>query len=261
MIRSWIVLAHDYASIVLLLIGHLKKKWNLECISVISTLFMIALGALLPAITSSLFGFSGDYAEMVFTYTTIAVLCIGCLIVIKSGMTVSRMIYESKYSYRLLRFMLSCFNNIQYEYKRYSLSKEEKRDSAAIAYDRTVVSTIFFKIFAMYFNNMDEKMKNPEPYLIDIEEMSDLYKNKSFNDIYSTLFFQPVMTVKSSPYEQVLVDILDGVLTKLYNKPWFVDYYNDEIVFGMVKHILANWYGNIVSFESYQPIDPNGLTR
>lgn len=254
MVNSWILKAHDYGSILVLLCGHLKKKWRLEFAGLVSVLLMMVLGVVLPAITSVLFGFHDDFAEVAFTYTSIAILVVGVMIVANSDVTFSRMVYEVRYSFRLLRFMVFCYRNTLHEHKRYVLTKIGDRDATAMGYDHTVVSTIFLKIFGMYFHTIDEKMKNPEPYLIDVQEMSDLYRSKSFDDFYSTLFFQPVMTVRDTPYEQVLVDIFDGVLTKLYSKPWFVDYYNDEIVFGMVKHILANWYGNIVPFGSCQPI-------
>jgi hypothetical protein len=237
-----------------MLCGHLQKKWRLEFAGAVSVLLMMVLGILLPAITSTLVGFYDNFFEIAFMYTSVATLVIIMMIFANADITVSRMIYEARYSIRLLKFIVFCYHNIQHEYKRFVLTNFVDRDDSFTEYDHTIVSTIFFKIFSMYFHTMDEKMKNPEPYLIDMQEMKDLYKSKSFNDFYSSLFFNPTMTDRDTPYEQVLVDILDGVLTKLYSKPWFVDYYNDEIVFGMVKYILSHWYGNIVTFRSCQPI-------
>ena len=255
MIKSWILRAHDYGSILLMLGGHLKKKWRLEFAGAVSVFLMMVLGVLLPAITSKLFGLYDNFLEMAFIYTSIAIIAIAIMILSESKMSFSRMVYEVRYSIRLLKFMVFCDRNIQLEYSKFISSTFGDRDRTYMEYDHTVVSTIFFKIFSMYFCTIDEKMKNPEPFLIDMQEMHDLYNSRSFNDFYSALFFRPSMTVKDTPYEQVLVDILDGVLTKLYSKPWFVDYYNDDIIFGMVKHILENWYRNIVQYVSCQPID------
>lgn len=252
----WILRAHDYCSIVALLGGHLKKKWRLEFAGAVSVLLMMALGVLLPAIASELVGLYNDFLGMAFMYTSIAVLVIMLMILADSEMTVSRMVYEIRYSARLLKFMVSCYRSIQLEYNQFVTLRFGKRDQTFMEYDHTVISTIFFKIFSMYFYTMNEKMKNPEPYLIDMQEMHDLYASRSFNDFYSALFFKPSTTVGNTPYKQVLVDILDGVLTELYSKPWFVDYYNDKIILEMIKHILENWYGNIVSYRSYQPLDP-----
>lgn len=253
MIKRWMVRAHDYCSIVVLLGGHLKKKWRLEFAGAASVFFMMFLGVLLPAIASKLVGFYDDFLGIAFMYTSIAVLVIMLMILADSKMTVSRMLYEIRYFARLLKFMVSCYRNIQLEYNRFVTLRFGKRDQTFMEYDHIVISTIFFKIFSMYFCTMDEKMKNPEPYLIDIQEMHDLYTSRSFNDFYSTLFFRPSTIVDNTPYEQVLVDLLDDILTKLYSKPWFVDYYNDKIILEMIKHILANWYRNIVSYRSCQP--------
>lgn len=255
MIKNWIFRVHDYGLILLMLGEHLKKKWRLEVAGIVSVFLMVILGGLLPAITSTLFGLYDNFLEIAFIYISITVLATIIRILTASKMTFSRMVYEVRYSIRMLKFMLSCYHNIQLEYSKFISSTLGDRDRTYMEYDHTVVSTIFFKILSMYFYTMAEKMKNPEPYVIDMQEMHDLYYSRSFNDFYSTLFFRPSLTVKGTPYEQVLADILDGVLTQLYSKPWFVDYYNDEIIYGIVKRILENWYENIIPYGSCQPID------
>ena len=250
----WLLRIQDYFSIMVLFLGHLRKKWRIECAGIISVFLMMVLGVLLPAITSALFGFHGDFVEVAFTYSSFATILIAILVIVNADLTTSRIIYEARYSYRLWRFMFSCYHNIVREYLKFAKANGIPRESIIMEHDRTIVSTIFLRIFTMYFYNMDVKMKNPEPYLIDIKEMSDLYNAKSFNDIYSKIFFQPELKNGNAPYAQVVIDILDDVLTKLYSKPWFVDYYNEKIVFNMVQHILTNWYGNIVPFRSCQPL-------
>lgn len=255
MISRWIYRTHDYHLILKLLVGYLKKKWRLEFAGVVSVLLMMLLGVLLPAIASELCGLYDNFFRIAFIYTSIAIVFITVMIIADSKLTMAWIVYEAKYSGRLLQFMLSCYHNMQSEYDNFIKENFESRDQLLINYDHTVIRTIFFKIFSMYFYTMNKKMKNPEPYLIDMQEMHDLYTSRSFNDFYSKLFFSPTPIVGNTPYEQVIVDILDGVLTKLYSKPWFVDYYNDEFILGMIKYILANWYKNIVPYGSCQPID------
>jgi hypothetical protein len=121
--------------------------------------------------------------------------------------------------------------------------------------DLTVVGMIYFRIFSLYFHNMDVKMKSAEPHLIDVDEMRSIFslKNLTDEDLYTEVFFKPIMTDDKTPYQRVLIDIFDTVLTELYQKTWFVDYYSDMYLFAMVKHVLDNWYGKMVYYEITRP--------
>ena len=251
MLKCWFLRAWDHIAILNMLLRHLRQKWRLEVAGVTSVLLMMVLGVLLPAIASMLYGLHGNFADIAFIYASIASLGIAILIYKNSNLTLSRIFYEIRYSIRLFVFMLSCYKNIVREYRLYALSNHT---SSTNFMDMTVVSAIFFRIFGLYFYNMDKKMKNSEPHLIDVEEMKAMFSFKTFNysDFYSEVFFKPVMKDRETPYEQVVVDIFDTVLTNLYQKTWFTEYYSSDHLFSMIRHVLDSWYGKMVYHETIQ---------
>lgn len=251
--KCLLIKIHDYLSIIFLLGYHLRKKWRLETSGIISILFMMFLGLLLSTITSIMYNYELEVVGVLITYVFMTVGALSVLITAKSNLTFSRLLYESKYFVRLFNFMRKCYQNLIKQYKIFlELNAEFKRTRINISYDLTVIRTIFLKIFKMYFDSMYAKQKNSEPYLIDTQEMKNLYTSKEFNDFYSTLFFNPSCTGVNTPYEQVLIHILDEVMTTLYKKSWFVDYYDEKTVFQLVKYILSNWYESIVEYSMLQ---------
>lgn len=252
MLRCLLVRILDYLNIVGLLLSHIKKKWRLELSGFISGVFVIILGFLLPNVISLLYGESLDFTNASITYISMTIF--GLIIMItmssKSKMTFSRLLYEIRYNFRLLRFMVECYHNIIDKYRDFlRMHAEIKRTSKEKYHDLTIVGTIFFKIFKMYFETMDSKNKNSEPYLIDTQEMKNLYTSKDFNDFYSNLFFADICKDTKNSFEKVLIYILDEVLTALYKKSWFVEYYDERTVFQLVKYILTNWYDHIVKYS------------
>lgn len=246
----------DYFSIFYLLLYHLRLKWRLEIDGVVSVFFMMALGLLLSTITSIMYGYPLDFFSVLVTYISLTVGGIAVLINFRSNLTFSRLIYEYKYFVRVLRFMIKCYENLLEQYKEFlALHADFKERYHKLSYDLTVVSTIFFQIFKLYFETMDKKQKNSESYLIDTQEMKNLYTSKEFNDFYSTLFFEPTCQDDNTPYEQVLIHILDEVMTTLYKKPGSVDYYDEYTVFQLVKYILSHWYGNVIEYSLDQKVN------
>ena len=242
-------------SIVFILIAHLKKKWRIEMAGLTSIFMMIVLGVILPAVASKWYNQTGDFFEYVMTYMSVAILGILYLIYTHSNVSLSRISYEVSYTKRLWYFMRHCYSNIIREYKLFiEENNNGKYRSSNQYYDLTVVSTIFFNIFRMYFKVMDDKMKNSEPYLIDTEEMAALYSDKNFEEFYSKLFFKPTLYEEYTPYDTVLVDILDKVLKELYTKSYFVSYYNDRYIVDLVKRILSSWYNSVVDYSLTGPL-------
>ena len=242
-------------SIVSILVAHLYKKWRLERAGITSIFMMLILGILLPAIASNFYNEHGNFAIYAILYMTIAMTVLIFLIFRNTNITLSRVTYEISYAKRLFKFIRHCYANTTSEYRTFILLNNNGKYRSNNEYcDMTVVSTIFFNIFKMYFKVMDDKMKNSEPYLIDTEEMTALYSDKNFEEFYSKLFFKPTLYESYTPYDTVLVYILDKVLRTLYTKSYFVSYYNDRYIVDLVKHILRGWYDYVVVYKSKDAI-------
>lgn len=239
----------DYTSIVLLVLTHVKQKWKICPRKVLYILGIMILGIVLPFITSELLNDDIDNFTSIVTSVSMGLCGIGIL-VINSETPISRVIYELRYFKRMLTFMLECYQNLIQEYKIFlKIHKLYDQRSSKASKDLTVLGIIFFKIFQMYFDAMDAKQKSSEPFLIDTQEMENLYHSKNFNNFYSTLFFDAECRNYNTSYEQILIHILEEVMTALYQKSWFIEYYDEYTVFQLIKHILTHWYGNIVQYN------------
>lgn len=254
MIRYYLIKLQDYFSIILLILKYLRQKWRVETSAVIATIFIMFLSLLFPFIIAFIENHSlEDLYKISITYSLFMIIGLVIIMAFKSNLTLSRLIYENKYCFRLCRFMFECYTNISNRYDEFLRTHQmSQRKFIYRSYDLTIVSTIFFKIFEMYFETMIKKHKSSEPYLIDTQEIKELYTSQKFNDFYSVVFFEANQSNKSTPYEQVLLHILDEVMNTLYKKSWFVDYYDEQTVFQMVKYILSNWYNDIVHYNVYR---------
>lgn len=238
-----------YISIVLLLLSHVQQKWKIYPKKLFSIISMIILGIFLQLIASFLFRSSVDMFNIGVTSISI-VICGIAILMINSETPISRILYELKYFKRMYTFMIECYQNLLQEYRIFlKIHKLDGIRSNKSSKDLTVISIIFFKIFQMYFAAMDVKHKNSEPYLIDTQEMENLYRSGDFNNFYSTLFFDAECKNSNTSYEQILIHILEEVMTALYQKSWFVDYYDEYTIFQLIKHILTHWYGNVVQYS------------
>ena len=254
MIRYYMIKLQDYLAMGILILKHLHHRWKVESSAIISIIGVLLLSLFFPFMITIIENYSLDgLYEVSMTYGIIMIIGISCIVLSKSNLTFSKFIYENKYCFRLYRFMLESYNGIIREYEKFLLIyKIKERDYNHRSYDLIVISTIFLKIFEMYFDNMKHKCQSSEPYLIDIQEMKNLYHTKEFNDFYASLFFKTKNSSFNTPYEQVLLRILDEVMSTLYKKPWFVDYYDEYTIFKMVKYILSNWYNKIIQYNINQ---------
>jgi hypothetical protein len=255
MIRLKLLGIKNNLTMISILIAHLKQKWRLEMAGVTSMIMMVLLGVLLPAIASGFYDQHGTFFGYSIMYMVAAILGIVFIIFTNSDLSLSRITYEISYSKRLYRFMRHCYDRTLKEYDIFLLNNNygAYRTKNKL-YDHEVVSTIFFNIFKMYFKVMDDKSKDSEPFLIDTEEMKALYSDQNFEEFYSRLFFKPTLYESYTPYDTVLVDILDKVLRSLYTKSYFISYYNDRYIVDLVKHILSHWYDSVVNYHN-RPLD------
>ena len=249
--NCWYLELKNISVIIELLYKHLKQKWNVEIRGIMVSLLMILLSLFLPFIASNLYKLQYDSVDWMIIYSIIAVFNVSMIVFLNSGLNISRILYEIKYTYRLSKFLFICYRNILKEHN--DLIKKSGRcigNDNSNEHDIIITNIIFKRIFGLYFDNMAEKMKNSEPYLIDIKEMHDLYTSKEFKEFYSSIFFSKKSSIHSTSYEKVLIHIIDDVLTELYQRKWFVEYYDDNTINIMVNFILSNWYFSFISYTS-----------
>lgn len=258
MLACMLIKIKNYGRILLLLLFHVKQKWKICPKKILSIFLIMIAGILLPFIASNLYGLSIDYFTIISTSISMGI-CGLIILVISSNIPISRVLYELRYFKRMLNFMLECYQNLIHEYKTFLKTHTIYNRSNKKSKDLTVISIIFFKIFTLYFDTMNKKNKNSEPYLIDTQEMENLYCSKNFNNFYSTLFFDPSCNISNTSYDAILLQILEEVMTTLYQKSWFIEYYDEYTVFQLIKYMLTHWYGNIVQYKLRSKMLEEGL--
>jgi hypothetical protein len=149
---------------------------------------------------------------------------------------------EVSYSTKTIQFILSSYNKImdrcmlfmpKYKYFFQPVRKIEELDLI-------VANLILIKIYELYFKNVDKYGPSTVRY-IPATVVSDLLNHKKFREFYSVLFFDPKLKGKKTHYDALVVNVLDAVVSELYTKDWFTDYYDPEKIDMIISNILEQW--------------------
>lgn len=237
-------------SIVFLWIIHLKHKWKIDDVKLFVAMDIFLLSMIIPLLLSAILG---SYDISTFKISLLYGMAVNCTIIllylIKENISFSRIIYEIKYSMKIIKFLLVTYSKFVNEHTKFLAKNNIARKTyEQKARSNTVLNLVFVTIFRLYFKNMDIKHKNSEPYLIDMREMSELYHSREFNEFYTKIFFKTSDKLYK-PYEYILIYLLDNVLSELYQKPWFIEYYDEFVLFKFIEHLLSYWYENIITFN------------
>lgn len=239
----------DYIMITGLVLLHLKQKWNITNFKMFVLFDIFLLSIIIPVALNSITDIS---IYFLLSTSVLYAVILNCMIIvlyiIKSNTSFSRVVYEIDYARRLLWFVMLCYHNSVREHKKFLVVNNLlNQGGTTYNYDVIVMSKVFRTIFSLYFRNMEEKEKSSNPYLIDTEEIKNLYADKDFNELYTKIFFKN--TKNNKPYEYLLIYILDHVLDDLYKKKWFVAYYDEFMLFTFINYLLREWYDQIIQFN------------
>jgi hypothetical protein len=149
---------------------------------------------------------------------------------------------EIRYTTKTFNFILSSYNKIidryglfipKYKYFFAPIRRIEELDLI-------VANLVLIKIYELYFKNIDKYGPSTVRY-IPATVVSDLINNKEFREFYSVLFFDPKLKGKKTHYDALVVNVLDAVVTELYTKDWFTEYYDPEKIDMIIANILEQW--------------------
>ena len=149
---------------------------------------------------------------------------------------------EVSYGTKTIQFILSSYDKImdrcmlfipKYKYFFQPVRKIEELDLI-------VANLILIKIYELYFKNVDKYGPSTVRY-IPATVVSDLLNHKKFREFYSVLFFDPKLKGKKTHYDALVVNVLDAVVSELYTKDWFTDYYDPKKIDMIISNILEQW--------------------
>ena len=149
---------------------------------------------------------------------------------------------EVSYGTKTVNFILSSYNKImdrctlyipKYKYFYQPIKNIEELDLI-------VANLILLKIYELYFKNIDKYGPSTVRY-IPATVVSNLINNKEFREFYSVLFFDPKLKGKKTHYDALVVKVLDEVVTELYTKEWFTEYYDPGKIDIILNNILEQW--------------------
>ena len=226
-------------------INHINHRWDITIDKIIYALLIISILLAVPIISNNLYADSiKDTNSMLMIVISFLVELVVFILIYCSFKKekVEHIGKEVSYDEKTFEFILGSYNNIigrcsllipHYKYFFEPIRRIEELDLI-------VANLILLKIYQLYFQNIDKYGPSTVRY-IPATVVDNLIHNKEFKEFYSVLFFDPKLKGKKTHYEALTVSILDAVMTELYTKEWFVEYYDPDKIDIIVNNILEQW--------------------
>ena len=226
-------------------INHINHRWGITINKTIYVSLIISILLAVPIISNNLYDDSiKDTDSMLMIGISFLVELVAFILIYCSFKKekVEHIVKEVSYDAKTFEFILGSYNNIigrcalfmpQYKYFFKPIRRIEELDLI-------VANLILLNIYQLYFQNIDKYGPSTVRY-IPATVVDDLIHNKEFKEFYSVLFFDPKLKGNKTHYEALTVSILDAVMTELYTKEWFAEYYDPDKIDIIVNNILEQW--------------------
>lgn len=223
---------------------HINNRWSLTKEKVLYLLVSVAIMFIVPLISNYLYAPETD-AESAFIIGSCFIVELLLFLLVYCSFKkdeIEALGKEVSYSTKTIRFILSSYDKImercvlfmpKYKYFFQPVRKIEELDLI-------VANLILLKIYELYFKNIDKYGPSTVRY-IPATVISDLLNHKEFREFYSVLFFDPKLKGKKTHYDALVVNVLDAVVSELYSKDWFTEYYDPEKIDMIINNILEQW--------------------
>jgi hypothetical protein len=224
--------------------NHINNRWKLSTEKVIgfalSILFMLSV----PILSNYLYSPDTEIeSTMIILVCFMIELVVFLLMYCSFNRTkIEEVGKEISYSTKTFKFILSSYNKIidrygllipKYKYFFAPIRRIEELDLI-------VANLVLLKIYELYFKNIDKYGPSTVRY-IPATVVTNLINNKEFKEFYSVLFFDPKLKGKKTHYDALVVNVLDAVVTELYTKDWFTEYYDPDKIDMIINTILEQW--------------------
>jgi len=251
------VKARNFSFFAYIFCNHLYRKWNPDKSTVFGLLCMLISSIVFPVVVCYLFYKDPTYIEQtILIYMAVSIWCTSLLILINQK-TFNRVKSETKYAYRLMKFIMTCHVTFINQYKKWvknHLVRKNKHKEFE-KYDVCVVDTILMQICNLYFENINTKLKENIPLVVSVDRIKELSTDKQFKDFYSSIFFNIEGKEEQCSLDVITIKVFDAVMDTLYTKSWFEEYWDNENGCKFIKFIINNWFENIASFNTYKFIE------
>ena len=226
-------------------LNHINNRWNITTGKIIYTLLIILILLFVPILSNKLYTNDIKDVDSLLIIASSFLVELAVFILIYCSFKkeqVEKMGKEVSYGAKTFEFILGSYNSIigkcslfipRYKYFFEPIRKIEELDLI-------VANIILLKIYKLYFKNVDKYGPSTVRY-IPATVVDNLIHNKEFKEFYSVLFFNPKLKGKKTHYEALTVSILDAVMTELYTKEWFAEYYDPNKIDIIINNILEQW--------------------
>ena len=224
--------------------NHINNRWKLTKDKIVSFSVVIMVLLSVPIISNYLYSpDTREEALMIIVFCFILELIVFLLMYCSFNKAkIEEVGKEIGYITKTFKFILSSYNKIidryglfipKYKYFFTPIRRIEELDLI-------VANLVLIKIYELYFKNIDKYGPSTVRY-IPATVVSDLINNKEFREFYSVLFFDPKLKGKKTHYDALVVNVLDAVVTELYTKDWFTEYYDPDKIDAIIANILEQW--------------------